>query len=96
MGVYKHLVQNLLDATVNNKWWTEPDRGIMDENEVILKMIEEAPQYTKYINKFFNDGRDKLVEEFEYLKSGFRIINAIQFKDYESTVNELENILSTR
>lgn len=68
VGIPKHLVQNLLDATVNNKWWTEPGRGIMDEDEVILKMIEEAPQYTDYINKFFNDGRDKPVEEFGYLK----------------------------
>ena len=68
VDIPKHLVQNLLDVTVNNKWWTEPDRGIMDEDEVILKMLKEPPQYTEYINKFFNDGRDKLVEEFEYLK----------------------------
>lgn len=52
VGIHKHLVHNLLDATVNSKWWTEPGRGIMDEDEVILKMLEEAPQYTEYINKF--------------------------------------------
>lgn len=65
-GVPEDEVENVLNATVGSRWWTELDRGVMDEEAVIEKMIEETPEYRKEIRKFFDEGKDMLVEAFDY------------------------------
>lgn len=66
IGVDETEVNDVLAATVGSRWWAELDRGVMDEEEVIGKMIEESPKYKDAIRKFFDDGKELLVEAFDY------------------------------
>lgn len=66
IGVDETEVNDVLAATVGSRWWAELDRGVMDEEEVIEKMIEESPKYKDAIRKFFDDGKELLVEAFDY------------------------------
>lgn len=66
VGVDETEVNDVLAATVGSRWWAELDRGVMDEEEVIEKMIEESPKYKDAIRKFFDDGKELLVEAFDY------------------------------
>lgn len=66
VGVDETEVNDVLAATVGSRWWAELDRGVMDEEEVIEKMIEESPKYKDSIRKFFDDGKELLVEAFDY------------------------------
>ena len=66
IGVDETEVNDVLAATVGSRWWAELDRGVMDEEEVIGKMIEESPKYKDAIRKFFDDGKEMLVEAFDY------------------------------
>lgn len=66
IGADETEVNDVLAATVGSRWWAELDRGVMDEEEVIGKMIEESPKYKDAIRKFFDDGKELLVEAFDY------------------------------
>lgn len=68
VGVPKHKRQAVLDATVGSVFWPELDRGVMEESEVIDKMIMAAPDCSDEINRFFQYGKEWIVEEFEYTR----------------------------
>lgn len=68
IGLYGEDLQKVMDATVLGKWWSELDKGIIPEEQVIENMKSEALEYSKYIDEFFNsiEYRNMLVESFDY------------------------------
>lgn len=81
-GVDEKEVDNVLAATVGSRWWAELDRGIMDEEEVITKMIEESPKYKEAIRRFFDDGKELLVEAFDYSEKWIADMKSRGYKVY--------------
>ncbi len=82
IGVDETEVNDVLAATVGSRWWAELDRGVMDEEEVIGKMIEESPKYKDAIRKFFDDGKEMLVEAFDYSEKWIESIKSRGYKVY--------------
>lgn len=82
IGVDETEVNDVLAATIGSRWWAELDRGVMDEEEVIGKMIEESPKYKDAIRKFFDDGKEMLVEAFDYSEKWIESIKSRGYKVY--------------
>lgn len=82
IGVNKAEADKVLAATVGSRWWAELDRGVMEEEDVISKMIEESPKYKDAIRKFFDEGKEMLVEAFDYSEKWIESIKSRGYKVY--------------
>jgi putative hydrolase of the HAD superfamily len=68
LGIPKDIASKLMEKTVNSKWWVQLDIGVLSDEEIIEKMIADAPEYKEYIRLFFDKGKEMLVKEFDYSK----------------------------
>lgn len=66
LGIPKDIVPKVMEKTVNSKWWVQLDIGVLDDEEIIERMIDDAPEYKEYIRLFFDKGKEMLVTEFDY------------------------------
>jgi putative hydrolase of the HAD superfamily len=41
------------EATFGSRWWNEMDRGVLDENQILEKFVENAPEYKPQIEEAF-------------------------------------------
>lgn len=82
IGISEDRIDDVLQATVNSKWWTEMDRGFLPEEQLWQCMIEDAPQLEAEIRTFKEQGIDKVVRAFDYAADWMRGLKARGFHTY--------------
>lgn len=82
LGIPESIIGELLDKTVNSKWWIQLDIGIMSEEEVMEQMINSSPEYGEYIRNFFYNGKEMLVKEFDYSRDWILQLKKRGYKIY--------------
>ena len=80
LGIPDEKIPALLDATVYSPLWVELDRGVISETDVINMMKEKTPELAKDIQSFYDEGKEYLVESFDY---SFDWINSFKRKGYK-------------
>lgn len=80
LGIPEEKIPALLNATVYSPLWVELDRGIIPETDVINMMKENTPELAKDIQTFYDEGKEYLVESFDY---SFDWINSFKRKGYK-------------
>lgn len=65
MGIPKEHIEAVADATVRHPLWHEYDRGVLAEEIIIQRLIEEAPQWKEDIMKIFNQ-LEQMVDVCDY------------------------------
>lgn len=82
IGIAKENIASVLQATVCSKWWTEMDRGFLDEEVLWQYMMEDAPQLKEDIQLFKEKGKDKVVRAYDYAESWLKDLKERGFHIY--------------
>lgn len=69
------------NATIDNPWWDEFDKGQMATEELVEKFVERAPQYKKEFEKIFDYCED-FIEPYDYATSWIRELKTQGYKVY--------------
>ena len=73
--------QKIVDATVRGPYWDEVDRGVLPIKEIVGMCAGLVPGYEKEIEAFF-EGREQLVEEYDYSAALIRNLKAAGYRVY--------------
>jgi len=76
-------VQTIAQYTAYSKYWSELDRGVIDKNEVIEKMLSELPsEYRKDAKLFFEKELLKTAKTFDYAKNWLKELKESGYNIY--------------
>ena len=75
------LVEPLADATVRSPEWTELDRGVLGEDEIVALLTKNAPAYAEQIGWIVRESH-RLVTTFPYAADWLRDLKAAGYKVY--------------
>lgn len=67
------------DAVFLNKLWKEFDRGVMEDEAIIMQCIQQKPQYEREIRQIFQDMSD-LVVEYDYAQ---KLVKSLKNQGYQ-------------
>ncbi len=67
LGFDEKTVKAVAEATVNTPIWNETDRGVWPDEKILNAFYENAPEYKKEIDLFWNHLEDA-IEQFPYTK----------------------------
>lgn len=67
VGIKPEDTETIADATVRSKYWSELDRGIMTDEQIVDGFISGAPQFEKEIRRFFAHVTESM-PPFDYSK----------------------------
>ena len=67
LGFDDKTVKAVADATVNTPVWTETDRGVWSDEQILQAFYEKAPEYKKEIDLFWNH-LELAIKQFSYTK----------------------------
>ncbi|TJX48532.1 HAD family phosphatase, partial [Soehngenia saccharolytica] len=67
LGFDDKIVKAVADATVNTPVWSETDRGVWSDEQILQAFYEKAPEYKKEIDLFWNH-LELAIKQFSYTK----------------------------
>lgn len=83
LGITGNRLETAADATFRNQLWSELDRGVLPEKDVIDMMCRSAPASAeKDIRLFFSEGGQELVTPFAYAAQWLRNLHERGFRVY--------------
>ena len=88
-GIKEEDMEKIAMATVKSPYWSELDRGVMTDDEILSKFIENAPEFEKEIRVFFKEVTWSM-PPFDYSKGwlhsvkerGYNVYILSNFSDY--------------
>lgn len=81
-GAKEEDIKRLLDATVDSNLWNELDKGIIPESEIIAQMVAGCEDKEDEIRRFFDEGKEYVVEEFDYACNWLKSVKDEGFNVY--------------
>ncbi len=80
-GFSQEVESAVANAVFLNKLWKEFDRGVMEDEAIIMQCIQQQPQYEKEIRQIFQDMSD-LVVEYDYAQNLVRSLKSQGYQVY--------------
>ncbi len=81
LGIDDAAAEEILDATVRTPQWSEFDRGVLPDEEILGGMIEKVPQYEHEIRLFWDHMSDA-IWTFSYSEDWIKSLKANGYHVY--------------